>query len=149
MIENERKFLCWFLPTGAIHLEDQLQFYIYTSKKSEVRVRIISKDSNKRAEITYKIDITNRKRFEITREIPLFIAKLFKNIVKNKIKKRRYLYHNDGYTWEIDKYIGNKSLIIAELENQDSRNLQIPNFIKYEVSSNKRYRNRNISKLIY
>lgn len=149
MIENERKFLCWFLPTGAIHLEDQLQFYIYQSKKSEVRVRIISKESNKYAEITYKIDITKTKRYEITRKIPLFIAKLLKIRVKKKIKKRRYLYHNDGFTWEIDRYIGIKSLIIAELENQDSRNLQIPSFIKYEVSGNKRYRNRNISKLLY
>jgi len=148
MIENERKFLCWSIPESAEHLEDHFQFYIYESKNSEVRVRIISKERIKRAEITFKYDISDKKRVEYTKNIPLFIAKLLK--IKNKyiIKKRRYIYHNDGLRWEIDKFISYKKLIIAELENQDSRNLVIPSFIKYEVTNNKRYRNRNISKLL-
>lgn len=148
MIENERKFLCWFVPKSAEHLEDHLQFYIYQSKNSEVRVRIISKEKNKHAEITFKYDISDKKRLEYTKIIPLLIAKLLK-IKKNKIiKKRRYIYHNEGLRWEIDKFISSKELIIAELENQDCRNLSIPSFIKYEVTNNKRYRNRNISKLL-
>jgi len=148
MIENERKFLCWSIPKSAEHIEDHLQFYIYESKNIEVRVRIVSKEKNKHAEITFKYDISDRKRVEYTKNIPLLLAKLLKIKNNNIIKKRRYIYHNEGFRWEIDKFLSNKKLIIAELENQDSKNLSIPSFIKYEVTNNKRYRNRNISKLL-
>jgi CYTH domain-containing protein len=77
------------------------------------------------------------------------IGKILTKNKKNRVYKKRYIYIDDGYVWEIDLIRKNEKLmILAELENQIYKNYSLPDFIKYEVTGLDIYSSKNLYKII-
>ena len=66
-------------------------------------------------------------------------------------QKTRYLIRNDKHIWEIDVFYGdNEGLILAEVElSSENEELNIPFWVKEEVSSDDKYFNSNLLKYPY
>lgn len=149
MIEKERKFLCWKKPEKAIFLADILQVYIVSSKIFESRVRFSKKEESKKTELTIKLRLSDTSRIELNYIIPTVIGKILTKNKKNRVYKKRYIYIDDGYIWEIDLIRKNEKLmILAELENQIYKKNSLPDFIKYEVTGLDIYSSKNLYKII-
>lgn len=149
MIERERKFICWYIPEGARLLEKHKQFYLYTSKNLEVRVRVKKEAGSNtiKSELTLKKSIDKERRLEYSLPINKFISNLLLVFGGNKVIKNRYIYKENNIKWEIDRFIFPTGLpIICEYENSDTDIKDLPNFINYEVTGMERYKNKSINK---
>jgi len=145
--EIERKFLvkgdAWRqLGAGSVYR----QGYIATQNAVTVRVRI----ANNRGYITIKSPSVNYSRSEFEYEIPLTDAQEMLDTLCDRplIEKVRYKVELDGLIWEIDEFDGdNKGLILAEVELSDEQQqVELPDWIGEEVSTDKRYFNSNLAK---
>lgn len=134
--EIERKFLVnKFVPFVGINIKQG-----YLSFDPEIRIRI--KD-DKKSLITIKSnDLLERNEFEY--EIPVEDAKQLLSTCDNVINKTRY---NSG-RWEIDEFHDSlKGLWIAEIELKfPGEQVTIPDWVREEVTFDKRYYNKNLAK---
>ena len=64
------------------------------------------------------------------------------------IDKTRYLVKHENHTWEIDVFYGdNQGLVVAEVElSSEDEKINLPLWIKEEVTSDIRYFNSNLMK---
>lgn len=68
---------------------------------------------------------------------------------KPVIDKTRYLINHENHTWEVDVFYGdNEGLVVAEVElSSEDEHINLPIWIKEEVSHDDRYFNSNLMKL--
>lgn len=141
-IEIERKFLLkndnWKSKADSGTVIKQ--GYLNASKERTVRVRVYGEQGF----LTIKGKTENISRAEFEYTIPLEEAlELLKLCEKPLIEKVRYLYSEEGNTWEIDVFDGdNKGLEIAEIElKSEDQAFSIPEWLGEEVSGDPRYFN--------
>ena len=99
-----------------------------------------------KAFLTIKGNPEGISRTEIEYEIPVEDARvLLEMCLDNPIEKIRYEEDVAGKLWEIDVFSGkNKGLILAEVElESENETVEIPEWVTEEVSTDKRYYNRN------
>ena len=149
MLEIERKYLIdktkW---RPSSHGEKIVQGYLSTNKERVVRVRI----KGKMAYLTIKGNTQGITRAEFEYEIPVNEAFALLELCKyHPVEKVRYTEEHLGKRWEIDVFGGlNVGLVLAEIELQDEKEtLELPHWIKEEVSSDKRYFNARLSQHPY
>jgi len=149
-VEIERKFLVdeTLLPqlTNGRTIK---QGYIQTAGLNTVRVRV----SDEKAFLTLKSSGKGATRLEFEYPIPLEDAvQMLENLCQKPfIDKKRYLIAHEGHTWELDIFEGdNKGLIVAELElESEDETFALPDWVKEEVTTDKRYANSNLIKNPY
>jgi adenylate cyclase len=143
--EVERKYLvkgeAW---RRAGHGVRHRQGYLSTDPDRSVRVRVAGNE----AFITVKGKSKGAARDEYEYTIPIGDAKkmLRTLCVKPLIEKTRYVIKDGERKWEIDKFAReNKGLVIAELEtDDDSRQIEKPDWVGDEVTGDPRYFNLNL-----
>ena len=147
--EIERKFLTigedWRTDNGIFIR----QGFLHNAIESTVRVRA----SGDHAYLTIKSAMTGITRTEFEYEIPLEDANelLDKLCQKPLIEKIRHKIQRNGFTWEIDEFLGeNTGLVVAEIELEDEdQEFPKPDWLGEEVSNNVRYLNANLVKNPY
>lgn len=149
-LEIERKFLIDLENIPILENGIKIkQGYLSANKNGVVRVR--TKDE--KAYLTIKSSNIGISRLEFEYEIPFEEANeiLEKLCEKPIIDKTRYLIRNDKHIWEIDVFYGdNEGLILAEVElSSENEELNIPFWVKEEVSSDDKYFNSNLLKYPY
>lgn len=149
MFEIERKFLVdtnkW-KPSSVG--EKILQGYLSTDKKRVVRVRT----KGEKAYLTIKGEGEGIKRPEFEYEIPVNDALQLLNLCAEfPVEKTRYTEVHLGKVWEIDVFDNhNKGLTLAEIElNDETEEIGLPEWVKEEVSFDKRYYNAFLSQFPY
>lgn len=148
--EIERKFLVktnlWEKPASVVFCR---QGYLSTEKNRIVRVRVAGKSGF----ITVKGLSEGVSRLEFEYEIPLADAEniLEKLCKKPLIEKKRYTVQQGEIVWEIDEFSGeNEGLVIAEVElENESQEIDLPEWIDREVSGEPKYFNANLVKCPY
>jgi adenylate cyclase len=145
--EIERKFLV--KNSGYRHFIKPLyihQGFLSTEKERVVRVRI----HGKKAYLTVKGITKGISRAEFEYKIPVADAKnMLENLcIKPTIIKYRYKINVEGFTWEVDEFLGeNEGLVIAEIElRSDDQQFPRPDWLGEEVTSDTRYYNANLVK---
>ncbi|MBN2166881.1 MAG: CYTH domain-containing protein [Marinilabiliaceae bacterium] len=147
-IEIERKFLvCGEFKHLAYSKNIIMQGYLSSVPSRTVRVRI----SSNKAYLTIKglSDITGMKRFEFEKEIDVSDARELLNICEpGVIVKTRYFVNYKGVIVEVDEFENeNKGLILAEIELKSvDEQVELPDWIGNEVTSDVRYYNSYLSK---
>ena len=136
--EIERKFLVtnddWKKGASGIIFR---QAYLNSDAERTVRVRIAAD----KAFLTIKSKTINISRQEFEYEIPTNEAQQLLSLCETAaLEKYRYTVQVDGFTWEIDEFLGsNKGLIIAEIELEyETQSFTKPNWLGDEVSNDKR-----------
>ena len=150
MQEIERKFLVknneW--QTGALK-KYYKQGYLSRHKERTVRVRIAESE----AFLTIKGKSVGATRAEFEYIIPLGEASLMLDNLCEKplIEKYRYTVVYQGFTWEIDEFLGeNEGLIVAEIElPAKDTPFVLPTWAGKEVTDDARYYNSNLSQFPY
>jgi len=148
-MEIERKFLLNSLPVNIDKFDFSEIEQAYISYDPEIRIRrkdgsyYLTKKSN--GELT---------RTEIEKEIDSKIYYLLLDYYKenNVIKKKRYFIPLSArITAEIDVFEDNlEGLKMVEVEfdnEEEAKNFVIPNWFGEEVTYDKNYKNKNLSKL--
>jgi len=144
--EIERKFLVvgnqWKKDTdGTLYR----QGYLSTEKERTVRVRSIENS----AFLTVKGINSGIRRLEFEYEIPLSDAEtMLEDLCEQPIiEKYRYRIIYNGFTWEVDEFLGeNAGLVIAEIElDNEEQSFERPPWIGKEVSGDPRYFNSVLS----
>ncbi len=150
-IEIERKFLvksdAWRKRVVSSTL--MRQGYL-GGTVSTVRVR----QTDKTAFLTIKGRANGISRTEFEYEIPVADAEtmLSDMTVGSIVEKIRYIVPaENGLFWEIDEYLNaNAPLFTAEIELPDADTaFEIPEWLGEDVSANKNYTNRSLSKAPY
>lgn len=145
--EIERKFLLKNDDWRNLSQEVQhyQQGYIRTKNHSTVRVRI----AGEKGYLTLKGKSKGMTRSEYEYEIPLEQAReiLQELCDQPPISKNRYKLYLGENLWEIDEFLGdNQGLILAEIELKDEKQtLELPQWIKKEVTTDARYYNSNLA----
>ncbi len=147
-LEIERKYLIDLEKIGTLENGIRIkQGYLSTNKDAVVRVRV----KNDKAYLTIKGSNSGIARLEFEYEIPLNEANemLEKLCQKPVIDKTRYLIKHDIHTWEVDIFYGdNEGLVVAEVElSSEDEHINLPIWVKEEVSHDDRYFNSNLMKL--
>lgn len=149
MLEIERKYLIdvkkWEPKDLGVRI---IQGYLSTDKERVVRVRI----KGEKAFLTIKGNQKGITRTELEYEIPVPEAKvMLKMCLDFPIEKTRYHETIGGLLWEIDIFDGiNKGLYLAEVElENENQIIEIPDWIKEEVSEDHRYFNAWLSENPY
>ncbi len=143
--EIERKFL---VKNSSYKSETEgvlyRQGYLSRDINSVVRVRLISN----KAFMTVKGAVVGIERPEFEYEIPFSDGEfMLENLCKKPvIKKIRYKVDFEGFTWEVDEFLGqNTGLVIAELELQSAQQqFPMPEWVGEEVTGDPRYYNSNL-----
>ena len=150
-IEIERKFLvksdAW--RKGVVSSTLMRQGYL-GGGASTVRVR----QTDKAAFLTIKGKANGIARTEFEYEIPVADAQtmLSDMTVGSIVEKIRYIVPaENGLVWEIDEYLNaNAPLFTAEIELPDADTaFEIPDWLGEDVSENKNYTNRSLSRAPY
>lgn len=144
-IEIERKFLIDLDKVDNLKNGYRIkQGYIKTKDNTVVRVRIRDDEGF----LTIKGENKGASRLEFEYGIPLEDANemLEKLCSSPIIDKTRYLINHNNHTWEIDIFYGeNDGLVIAEVElESENEVVELPLWIKEEVTGNKKYYNSNL-----
>ncbi len=140
-LEIERKFLCRLIYLPEIPSIKIKQFYLFASKKNEIRLREID---NNLFLFTMKHGVGQiRKEYEW--EIPKWLFFCLSKLTRIKIEKRRYLYKN----WEIDVYSELPGFTVAEIELKEPFET-IPSFPPFitpilEITNDENWKNQNIA----
>lgn len=125
------------------------QGYLAMSPNSTVRVRVY----NNRGFLTVKGAVTGFERAEFEYEIPFDDAQNMLDSLCHKpiIEKYRYKINYEGFTWEVDEFIGeNSPLVIAEIElSRPDEKFPVPEWVGEEVTGDKRYYNSKLVKNPY
>lgn len=125
------------------------QGYIFFDKDKSVRVRVF----NDKGYLTVKGTSTGISRLEYEYEIPVGEANEILEYLCEKpvIEKLRYKFQFEGFTWEVDEFLGeNEGLVIAEIELPDENAVfKKPDWIGREVTGDPRYLNSNLVKNPY
>ena len=149
MQEIERKFLVDKMRWNPNGKGTQIkQGYLSVDHERVVRVRI----AGERAFLTIKGIMTGITRAEFEYEIPVSEAEQLMSLcLKQPIFKTRYVEYKENLVWEIDVFEDeNKGLVIAEVELDDEdQNIELPDWIEQEVSSDYRYFNSWLSQNPY
>lgn len=140
--EIERKFLVlsssWRQASTGIHYR---QGYLHTSRECSVRVRIAAD----KAFLTVKGSTQGMSRDEYEYAIPVEDARAMLDQLcpQPQIEKIRHILDYQGFTWEIDEFLGvNQGLIVAEIElRQEDETFPLPDWIGEEVTGDARYYN--------
>ncbi|MET3137099.1 adenylate cyclase [Undibacterium sp. GrIS 1.2] len=146
-IEIERKFLVtntdWKQQGQGVHL---CQGYICSDPGRIVRVRV----EGEQAMLTIKGKTEGISRGEWEYPIPVQEARelLSGLCAQPLIEKYRYRILYQGFTWEVDEFLGdNAGLIVAEVElESESQAFSRPAWLGEEVSHDHRYANANLLK---
>lgn len=145
MQEIERKFLVdvekWLPKNSGIKI---IQGYLSVDKDRVVRVRV----KGEKAFLTVKGNQQGITRTELEYEIPVNEAYiLLKMCLDYPIEKTRYHEIFCDLLWEIDIFEGcNAGLFLAEVElENENQNIELPEWIKKEVSDDHRYFNSCLS----
>jgi adenylate cyclase len=149
-LEIERKYLIDLEKISPLENGIRIkQGYLSTDKNTVVRVRT----KNDKAYLTIKGSNSGIARLEFEYEIPLDEANemIEKLCQKPVIDKTRYIINHENYTWEVDIFYGdNEGLIVAEVEfSSEDEKINLPLWIKEEVSHDERYYNSNLMKHPY
>ena len=149
-LEIERKYLVDLEKLGTLENGTRIkQGYLSTNKEAVVRVRV----KNDKAYLTIKGANNGISRLEFEYEIPFDEAnEMLDNLCKKPvIDKTRYIIKHDIHIWEIDVFYGdNEGLVVAEVELKDeNEKINLPSWIKEEVTSDNRYFNSNLMKHPY
>lgn len=146
-MEIERKFL---VDKRKMHeltfSSESLIKQGYLSSNPTVRVRI--KDN--RGFLTIKSSTRGISRQEFEYEIPLDDAEeLLKLCERDVLKKYRRTVEFGGHVWEIDFFMGRLAgLVLAEVELSSADEfVELPDWIRHEVSRDRRYSNSNLVKV--
>ena len=147
-LEIERKYLIDLEKISPLENGIRIkQGYLSTNKDAVVRVRV----KNDKAYLTIKGSNSGIARLEFEYEIPLDEANemLEKLCQKPVIDKTRYLITHENHTWEVDIFYGdNEGLVVAEVElSSEDEHINLPSWVKEEVSHDDRYFNSNLMKL--
>jgi CYTH domain-containing protein len=141
--EIERKFLVkgtpWRLGTGTRYS----QGYLSREKERTVRVRVVAGKSF----LTIKGISRGAARAEFEYEIPLADAEQLLRLCAGPIiEKNRYLIAHQGFTWEVDEFLGdNAGLVVAEIELQaEDQQFDRPPWLGVEVTHDQRYFNSSL-----
>ncbi len=145
-LEIERKFLVKddFIPSSNTQIKIE-QAYLSSTSETTVRIRI----ADLKAFITIKGKTTGISRLEYEYEIPFADAQeMIKLSLSTPIKKVRHIIQYKNKKWEVDVFQGeNEGLILAECElNSEDETINLPDWVKQEVSGNQKYSNSNLSK---
>jgi adenylate cyclase len=142
--EIERKFLVngapWRNDTG-VRLS---QGYLNRDKERTVRVRI----AGDKAFLTVKGVTRGATRVEFEYEIPLSDAEQLLKLSDGPIiQKNRYVLVHDGYTWDVDEFLGdNAGLVLAEIElTSEDQSFSRPPWLGTEVTQDLRYYNSSLA----
>ena len=157
-LEIERKFLLKKLPNiNPVDIIKIEQFYMKNLSDIWERARSWSDcNGNTKYIHTIKKNISNGVNMEdeklITElEFIDFKDKCLNTEIESKyINKVRYIYSDGDLFWEVDEFLNDYKLIIAEVELPRKKfNLIIPDFISevllLEVTNFKQFNNRNLS----
>ena len=146
-LEIERRFLVnesnLILPKSKKRIK---QAYLFSDSKQALRVRMIDSAYF----LTYKYKKTGINRYEFEYPIPKEDGDKLMTLSNGFIiVKDRYYIDIDKHTWEIDIFCAeNEGLIIAEIElNDENENINLPNWIGSEISTDEKYFNFNLSKI--
>jgi adenylate cyclase len=146
MVEIERKFLIktelWQPSAKGVEIK---QGYLSVDPERVVRVRV----AGEKAFLTIKGKPEGIVRSEHEYEIPKNHAdNLLKMCLDFPVEKTRFKEKIGDMVWEIDVFKGeNKGLIMAEIELEDeNQNVDLPDWIGEEVSSDSRYYNAWLSR---
>lgn len=149
MLEIERKFLIkpelWQPPVNGVEIK---QGYLSVDPERVVRVRV----AGEKAFLTIKGKPVGIVRTELEYEIPQNEAKvLLKLCLDFPVEKIRFKEKIGELVWEIDIFKGeNEGLIMAEVELADeNQNVDLPDWVGDEVSSDSRYYNSWLSQNPY
>lgn len=148
--EIERKFLVlndsWRGLAEGVHYR---QGYLNPAAGPTVRVRTIRKQGF----LTIKGPTVNAARLEYEYAIPFQDAceMLARLTVSPIVEKRRYTIPYEGFTWEVDEFLGaSEGLIFAEIELEHrDQTFPLPSWIGREVTDDPRYYNSNIARNPY
>ena len=146
--ETERKFLVDSEKLSKINLSDGekiFQGYLSNEKNCTVRIRL----KKNRGFLTVKGATVGISRKEFEYEIPADDAEEILQLCGTKIiKKTRYKFEFAGKVWEIDFFEDrHEGLILAEVELETADEIiDLPDWIKEEVSRDPRYFNSNLCK---
>jgi CYTH domain-containing protein len=145
--EIERKFLVqgdeWrSLGVGVIYR----QGYVANINGRTVRVRVVGEQGY----LTIKGPTIGKSRAEFEYKIPVEDAQELLETLCDRplIEKTRYKINIGDLIWEVDEFWGeNQGLILAEVELEtEDQNINIPDWIGKEVTSDPRYYNVNLVK---
>jgi len=149
MLEIERKFLIkpelWQPPVNGVEIK---QGYLSVDPERVVRVRV----AGEKAFLTIKGKPVGIVRTELEYEIPKNEAEvLLKLCLDFPVEKIRFKEKIGELVWEIDIFKGeNEGLIMAEVELADeNQNVDLPDWVGDEVSSDSRYYNSWLSQNPY
>jgi CYTH domain-containing protein len=142
LIEIERKFLVagdgW--PSGQRQIRIR-QGYMVNDQGMVVRVR--QKDEAYYLSLKARINLSSSYDFEYA--IPAEEAEtMFEHLCGGRvISKTRHEVMHAGMRWEVDQFHDeNQGLVVAEIELPDEQyQLDLPDWVKDEVTSDTRYRN--------
>lgn len=159
-LEIERKFLLKSMPdikpAEIIKIE---QYYLkndsgiwerarsWASNKNEIKfIHTIKKSVSKGVNLEDEYYMTEN-------EFNQFKKSCFISNDSKFLSKERWIYPDGDFLWEVDKFINNHYLIIAEIEIPTKRfKINIPNFIAdqllLEVTDLKQFSNRSLSNKI-
>jgi adenylate cyclase len=148
--EIERKFLIDESLVGELQGGEIIkQGYFPTLNNTAIRARL----KGDKGYITIKGQKVGISRPEYEYEIPFNDAKeiIEKLCEKLVIEKTRYKIKHAGHIWEVDVFEGdNKGLVVAEVEMKDeSEEVQLPAWVRSEVTDDLRYSNSNLVKYPY
>jgi CYTH domain-containing protein len=140
--EIERKFLLaneqW---RGLAEAVPYHQGYLHADRHSTVRVRIAGNE----AFLTIKGPTQGASRNEYEYRIPIDDARAMLDELcpQPQIEKLRFTIVYQGFTWEIDEFLGqNQGLIVAEIElDNEQQSFPVPEWIGTEVTGDSRYYN--------
>ncbi len=146
-MEIERKFLIDQLPKHLDLVDKKIIEQGYISTAPVIRIR----RSNDDYILTIKgKGLIKREEFELLIEKDEY-NKLKEKIEHNLIKKTRYIYKDENYTYEVDEFDGHlKGLLLAEIEfeSKTASDKFIPEvWLGKEVSNDPSYQNSNLCQL--
>ncbi len=143
-VEIERKFLVigedWKTGTPT----RMVQGYLNRDKARTVRVRV----AGNVGWVTIKGASVGMTRAEFEYETPLQDAEQMLKLCDGPIiEKDRWLFVQDGMTWEIDEFFGeNAGLIVAEIElESETQSFARPDWVGKEVTDDPRYFNSSLT----
>lgn len=148
--EIERKFLVKSNSYRSLATAEFIhQGFLSTDKERVVRVRI----RGDKAWITVKGLSQGASRAEFEYSIPLDDARfMLENLcIKPTIEKHRFQITFEGFTWEVDEFLGeNEGLVVAEIELPSENSVfSLPDWIGEEVTGDERYYNARLVKNPY
>jgi CYTH domain-containing protein len=144
--EIERKFLVRSQDYQAIGTSSLFkQGYLYNGPEKTIRIRI----ANERGFLTIKGKKTGCVRPEYEYDIPYDEAEQLLEFFcePGLIEKIRYTVPVQGFTYEVDEFLGaNEGLIIAEIElNDEQAEFPKPEWLGEEVTDDPRYLNSHLA----